>query len=104
MVSGVGPGLGRATAAAVLREGAGVVLGDLDTVRLETIRHELDPDGGHSSAIGLDITQDPDCNAIVEAARNASAVSTAWCTWRRSTRWKAGSWRAASTTGTAPPT
>jgi len=69
MVSGVGPGLGRATAAAVLREGASVVLGDLDTVRLETIRHELDPDGGHSSAIGLDITQDPDCNAIVEAAR-----------------------------------
>jgi NAD(P)-dependent dehydrogenase (short-subunit alcohol dehydrogenase family) len=69
MVSGVGPGLGRATAAAALREGARVVLGDLDTARLETICHELDPDGDRAIATGLDITGDRDCAAIADTAR-----------------------------------
>jgi NAD(P)-dependent dehydrogenase (short-subunit alcohol dehydrogenase family) len=68
LVSGVGPGLGRSTAAAALREGASVVLGDLDGERVEAIRAELDPGGERSVALRMDLTVDDDCTAIAAAA------------------------------------
>ncbi|MEZ4334420.1 MAG: SDR family oxidoreductase [Myxococcota bacterium] len=68
LVSGVGPGLGRAVAAAVLREGGAVVLGDLDGARAASIREELDPDGQRSLAGVLDITSEAACAALVEEA------------------------------------
>lgn len=68
LVSGVGPGLGREVAAAALREGACVALGDLDADRLEAIRAELDPAGTRSLTARVDITGDAQCQALVEGA------------------------------------
>jgi NAD(P)-dependent dehydrogenase (short-subunit alcohol dehydrogenase family) len=68
LVSGVGPGLGRAVAEAALREGASVALGDLEEERLEDLQRLLDPDGERSVALRLDITDDAACDALVAAA------------------------------------
>ncbi len=57
LVSGFGPGLGRSVAAAALREGAFVALGDLDGERAHKIRDELDPGGARSLVTALDITR-----------------------------------------------
>lgn len=65
LVSGFGPGLGRSVAAAALREGAFVALGDLDGERARAIREELDPGGAHSLVTMLDITSDESCDAII---------------------------------------
>lgn len=69
LVSGVGPGLGRSVAQAVLREGGWVVLGDLDGARAAAIRSELDPGGARSAVASLDITSGASCDALVELAR-----------------------------------
>lgn len=69
LVSGVGPGLGRAVAAAVLREGGAVALGDLDGARATAIRDELDPSGRRSLVSALDITSEASCLALVERTR-----------------------------------
>jgi len=68
LVSGVGPGLGRETAAAASREGASVVLGDLEPDRLEGIRRELDPSGQRSAGVRLDITDEAACQGLVDLA------------------------------------
>ncbi|WP_432842556.1 SDR family oxidoreductase [Dactylosporangium sp. CA-092794] len=70
LVSGSGPGLGRATAAAALREGAGVVLADRQGDVLEQTHAEVDPGGERSVAVRADITSAEDCAAAVAAARD----------------------------------
>lgn len=65
LVSGFGPGLGRSVAAAALREGAFVALGDLDGERARAIREELDPGGARSLVTLLDITSDESCDAFI---------------------------------------
>ncbi len=69
LVSGVGPGLGRSVAAAALREGASVALGDLDGERARKICSELDPSGGRSLVASLDITSDASCAELVAAVK-----------------------------------
>ena len=69
LISGVGPGLGRAVASAALREGASVVLGDLDPARAESIAKALDPTGARSVVAALDIADPASCEALVERAR-----------------------------------
>lgn len=69
LVSGFGPGLGRSVAAAALREGASVALGDLDGERARQIRDELDPGGERSLVTELDITRDESCRAFVDAVK-----------------------------------
>lgn len=70
LVSGVGPGLGRSVAAAALREGASVALGDLDGERARKICSELDPTGERSLVASLDITSDESCAEFVAAVRS----------------------------------
>jgi NAD(P)-dependent dehydrogenase (short-subunit alcohol dehydrogenase family) len=67
LVSGTGPGLGSETARAVLREGGSVVLGDR-LGRVESLRNELDPDGGHSVAVLADVTDPAASERLVQAA------------------------------------
>jgi len=69
LVSGFGPGLGRSVAAAALREGASVALGDLDGARAETIAKALDPGGARSLVATLDITNDASCRAFADATQ-----------------------------------
>src|ERR1700674_4093996 len=68
IVSGVGPGLGRAVAATALDEGAGVVLGDIDAGRVSAIREALDPSGTRAVALEADIAAETTADALVAAA------------------------------------
>lgn len=68
LVSGCGPGLGRSVAAAALREGACVVLGDLEGGRAASIRAELDPGEARSLVAPLDIRSEASCEALVAEA------------------------------------
>lgn len=56
LVSGVGPGLGREIAAAVIREGGSTVAIDVVGDRLHAIRDEVDPDCSRSAAFEADVT------------------------------------------------
>lgn len=67
VVSGVGPGLGREIAAAVLREGGRVVLGARTEENLTKAAEELDPSGERVAWRVTDITKDGDPQALVAA-------------------------------------
>ena len=65
LVSGVGPGLGRETAAAILREGGKVVAVDMIGDRVEAICADIDPGGRRTMAIEVDIASEEQCAAAV---------------------------------------
>ncbi|MET7517754.1 SDR family oxidoreductase [Streptomyces sp. NPDC005480] len=65
LVSGVGPGLGRAVADRALARGANVVLGDIAPHRLGEIADELDPSGRRVVWAECDITDDDSCRELV---------------------------------------
>lgn len=67
LVSGVGPGLGRACVAAALRDGANVIATARDLARLEVAVGALDPSGTRSLALAADIT-DPEMLRVAVAA------------------------------------
>jgi NAD(P)-dependent dehydrogenase (short-subunit alcohol dehydrogenase family) len=69
LVSGVGPGLGRACARAVLDGGGSVAMGDLDRERVAEIADELDADHQRSLALGMDIANPTDTAAMAAAIR-----------------------------------
>lgn len=57
-LTGAGSGIGRAGALALARNGAIVVVSDLDPNRAETVVAEITARGGHAHALGLDVTDD----------------------------------------------
>ena len=67
LVSGVGPGLGRACVAAALRDGANVIATARDLARLVVAVGALDPSGTRSLALAADIT-DPEMLRVAVAA------------------------------------
>lgn len=67
VVSGVGPGLGRATALALAREGASVGLAARTEGTLRDVADEIEALGGRAVAVPTDITRPPDCRRVVEA-------------------------------------
>jgi NAD(P)-dependent dehydrogenase (short-subunit alcohol dehydrogenase family) len=70
IVSGAGPGLGRDICAALSREGARLVVGDLDPSALAAIRAQIDPQQLGAAVVTrqTDITLDSDCQALVDLA------------------------------------
>jgi NAD(P)-dependent dehydrogenase (short-subunit alcohol dehydrogenase family) len=71
LVSGVGPGLGRAVASEALRAGARVVLGDLDGARVRAILGDLGADEDAARAVEADIRSLSACEELVSVARSA---------------------------------
>ena len=67
VVSGVGPGLGRSCAAAALRHGASVALGDLDPERLEDLVAGLGADPDRVQCARMDVTDASTVAAFVGA-------------------------------------
>jgi 3-oxoacyl-[acyl-carrier protein] reductase len=67
VVTGAAHGIGYAIAEAFLREGANVVLGDIDAAAAEQAAKSLDPTAGRSLAIECDVTSEPDVAALVAA-------------------------------------
>ncbi|MDV9170444.1 SDR family oxidoreductase [Streptomyces sp. W16] len=69
VVSGVGAGLGHQVAAAVVRDGGNAVLGARTEANLAKSAAEIDPDGSHTAYRATDITDETQCEALVEVAR-----------------------------------
>ncbi len=70
VVTGVGGGLGRESAASALRDGASVVLAARTAATLETTAGELDPTGQRVATQVTDITDAGSCAALVELAQD----------------------------------
>lgn len=68
VVVGVGPGLGSEVAAAALRDGANVVVAARRKDELAEAAKSLDPSGKRILAVPTDVTDDAQCNALMEAA------------------------------------
>ena len=71
VISGVGPGLGRATARACAREGAAVGLLARDAARLEQVAAEIRAGGGRALPVPTDVARPEDCRAAAEAVAGA---------------------------------
>lgn len=68
VVTGVGPGLGRATAVALAREGAAVVLVARNAERLAEVAAEITAAGGRALAVPASVTKADDCARVAAAA------------------------------------
>jgi NAD(P)-dependent dehydrogenase (short-subunit alcohol dehydrogenase family) len=68
LVSGCGPGLGAATASAVVRGGGSVVLGDLNGAQVAGIAESLDPSGARVAHAEANIASLADCERLVALA------------------------------------
>jgi len=68
VVTGVGPGLGREVAQVSLRDGANVVVGARNALKLEKIATDLEPSGERIAYVRTDITDSASCDALMKAA------------------------------------
>lgn len=68
VVTGVGPGLGRATALALAREGASVVLVARNAERLDEVAAEITAAGGRACAVAGSVTKPEDCDRVAARA------------------------------------
>lgn len=69
VVSGVGAGLGHQVAAAVVRDGGNAVLGARTEANLAKSAAEIDPAGARTAYRATDITDEDQCGALAELAR-----------------------------------
>src|SRR4030042_2110545 len=65
IVTGGARGIGKAIAFAVVREGARVVIVDVDQKSLEASKEEIEKMGGEALAISCDITKSSEVNEMV---------------------------------------
>lgn len=65
---GPGVGNGKATATLFAREGASVLLADLEIDRANETLAEIEAEGGIASAFQTDVTNEDDCRSLVAAA------------------------------------
>jgi NAD(P)-dependent dehydrogenase (short-subunit alcohol dehydrogenase family) len=70
VVTGAGSGIGRAIASGFAREGAQVVLLDINEKTAEEAAHEIRGHGGRASSFQLDVTRRDDCVAIAKRIAN----------------------------------
>lgn len=68
VITGGGSGIGRAAAFAFAREGASVVIGDVDAVAAEKTVTEIRNDGGRASSVRMDVTRSADVQTFIERA------------------------------------
>ncbi|MEV6754816.1 SDR family oxidoreductase [Streptomyces sp. NPDC051214] len=69
VVSGVGAGLGHQVAAAVVRDGGRAVLGARTEANLAKSAGEIDPEGTRTAYRPTDITDEAQCEALADLAR-----------------------------------
>lgn len=67
LVSGGGGGMGRGSALALGREGAKVVVADVNADAAEAVAREVTDLGGQASALALDVTDASSCERAVES-------------------------------------
>src|SRR4051812_3320212 len=69
LITGAASGVGRATALVLAREGAALMLGDIDERGLEALVAEIERGGGRAAARPCDISQAEDNAALAASAR-----------------------------------
>ncbi|HEX7232672.1 MAG TPA: SDR family NAD(P)-dependent oxidoreductase [Candidatus Binatia bacterium] len=67
LVTGGGQGIGRAIALAMAREGAALVIGDLNETNAGAVKKEIEGLGSKASALHADISNEESVQAMVEA-------------------------------------
>ena len=67
-ITGAGSGMGRAIAAAYAREGAKVVVGDINLAAAEQTANAIAGNGGAATAIQIDVRDQAQAQAMVDAA------------------------------------
>jgi len=78
IVTGAGRGIGKATALMFAREGADVLVPDLDLATSEQVAQEIRTSGRKAVAMQTDVTQAADIRRMVETALREFARSTSW--------------------------
>ena len=68
IVSGVGPGMGRALARLAAEAGANIVLGARNQAFLEEVAADITQAGGQALALSTDVSQSAQCQALAAAA------------------------------------
>jgi 3-oxoacyl-[acyl-carrier protein] reductase len=68
LVTGAGRGIGAATALRLARDGAAVVVADLDQEPAEEVRAAIEAEGGTARAVACDVTAREDVDAAVRVA------------------------------------
>ncbi|MEX0785629.1 MAG: SDR family oxidoreductase [Dehalococcoidia bacterium] len=68
MVTGAGSGIGEHTALRFAREGAKLVLADIDAERARDVAARIEADGGEALAMAVDVSQRAQVDAMVRAA------------------------------------
>lgn len=71
IVTGAASGIGRATAALLAKEGASVVVADLDEAGAKRVAHEICAAGSRAVGFGVDVSDEAGVRAMVDAAVEA---------------------------------
>jgi len=71
VITGAGSGIGRATALAFAREGAEVVISDINPERAERVAREIVDLGGRAIGVRCDVSQSSELQALRKAALDA---------------------------------
>lgn len=67
IVTGGGGGIGSATARALVREGASVVVVDIDQPAAERVAAEIAEAGGRAMAVRADLSEEPQVISVIAA-------------------------------------
>lgn len=68
VITGAASGIGRAAAAMMAREGANVLVADLDAVRARDVAGEIRETDGHAVGFGVDVMDEDSVAAMIESA------------------------------------
>ena len=71
LITGSASGIGQATALLFAREGALVVVADLDQAGAEAVVRQIEAEGGRAIALRCDVSQAADCQRAVQATVDA---------------------------------
>jgi NAD(P)-dependent dehydrogenase (short-subunit alcohol dehydrogenase family) len=71
LITGAGAGLGRTCALLLAREGAAVVVADIDLTRARATTEEIRTTGGRATSVAADVTKEEDVVAMIGAAVDA---------------------------------
>lgn len=78
-ITGAGGGIGRSIAIAMAREGAGVVVTDINLDAAESVAREIRESGGTASAYGLDVRRRGDVESTIGRIWNDLGPLDVWC-------------------------
>src|SRR5262245_64270490 len=71
IVTGSGQGIGRAIARGLAREGASIVIADINEASANTVKNEIEAAGGSAMVIRTDVSNEDSVEAMVEKTLEA---------------------------------